>query len=89
MNAAEVAEELIQRIIDVLRADDRVRATWLSGSLGRWAGDRYSDVDLVAIVAQLPGSSCHWRGTCPSGRARHGRMRWKARCAPIWTASWA
>jgi predicted nucleotidyltransferase len=45
-------DELIQRSIHVLQADERVRATWLSGSLGRGAGDRYSDVDLVAIVAE-------------------------------------
>ena len=57
-------EELIQRIIDVLRADDRVRATWLSGSLGRGAGDRYSDVDLVAIVAEenRAGFVAEWDG---------------------------
>ena len=57
-------EELIQRIIDVLQADDRVRATWLSGSLGRGAGDRYSDVDLVAIVAEenRAGFVAEWDG---------------------------
>jgi predicted nucleotidyltransferase len=57
-------EDLIQRIIDVLQADDRVRATWLSGSLGRGAGDRYSDVDLVAIVAEenRAGFVAEWDG---------------------------
>src|ERR1700683_4830530 len=57
-------EELIQRIIDVLQADDRVRATWLGGSLGRGAGDRYSDVDLVAIVAEenRAGFVAEWDG---------------------------
>jgi hypothetical protein len=29
-----------------------VRAAWLSGSLGRGAGDRYSDVDVVAVVPE-------------------------------------
>jgi predicted nucleotidyltransferase len=57
-------EELIQSVIDVLQADDRVRATWLSGSLGRGAGDRYSDVDLVAVVAEenRAGFVAEWDG---------------------------
>jgi hypothetical protein len=42
--------ELIDRIVDVLGADDRVRAVWLSGSLGRGGGDEFSDVDLLVAV---------------------------------------
>lgn len=45
-------DELIGRIVEVLQADDRVRAAWLSGSLGRGAGDQYSDVDVAAVVAE-------------------------------------
>lgn len=45
-------DELIERIVEVLQADGRVCAAWLSGSLGRGAGDRYSDVDVVAVVAE-------------------------------------
>lgn len=42
--------QLIERIAEVLRGDGRVRAAWLSGSLGRGAGDEFSDVDIVIAV---------------------------------------
>jgi hypothetical protein len=37
-------------IAERLEADMRVEALFLGGSLGRGAGDRFSDVDLVAVV---------------------------------------
>jgi len=44
-----------QSLIDALRrfleSDQRVEAVWLAGSLGRGAGDDYSDVDLLVLVA--------------------------------------
>jgi predicted nucleotidyltransferase len=53
--AVEVLPEsyhrLFARVVDVLGADDRVRALWLSGSLARGAGDAASDLDLVLAVA--------------------------------------
>ena len=45
-------DELIQHIVEVLQADGRVCAAWLSGSLGRGAGDQYSDVDMVVVVTE-------------------------------------
>jgi len=42
---------LLDRIVAVLEADERVVAAWLGGSLGRGTGDAWSDVDLWVIVA--------------------------------------
>jgi predicted nucleotidyltransferase len=45
---------LIDAIARVLSADARIESAWLSGSLGRGAGDQFSDVD-VTVVAPEPG----------------------------------
>ncbi len=45
-------DECLRRITDVLERDERVRAAWLAGSLGRGAGDELSDLDLVVVVAE-------------------------------------
>jgi len=47
---AEAREALLATITDVLQRDDRIRAAWLSGSLGRGDGDAFSDVDLLVAV---------------------------------------
>jgi len=44
---------LIDKITRVLRADARVEAAGLSGSLGRCEGDEFSDVDVLVLVADL------------------------------------
>lgn len=44
-------EALIARLQAHLEADPAIEALWLGGSLGRGAGDAYSDVDLIALVA--------------------------------------
>jgi hypothetical protein len=49
--AADELEALIDRLTEVLRAEDRVRAAWLSGSFGQAAQDRFSDVDVLAAVS--------------------------------------
>ncbi|CAN5445474.1 hypothetical protein BH10ACT10_BH10ACT10_02160 [soil metagenome] len=43
-------DQLLDRLVEVLRADRRVQAAWLSGSLARDEGDQFSDVDLVVAV---------------------------------------
>lgn len=43
-------QELVAEIANRLRADADLRALFLAGSLGRGDGDRFSDVDLVAVV---------------------------------------
>jgi predicted nucleotidyltransferase len=43
--------ELFDRAVAVLRADERVRAVWLSGSLARGTADDASDLDLLVAVA--------------------------------------
>jgi len=49
--AALERETLISRLTAILRADDRVRAAWLSGSLGQGTEDRFSEVDVLIAVS--------------------------------------
>jgi predicted nucleotidyltransferase len=43
---------LLERLTTWLEADPRIQALWLGGSLGRYAGDAYSDIDLYVAVAE-------------------------------------
>ena len=47
---------LAEAIGRALEADPQIEAAWLGGSLGRGAGDAYSDVDTVALVAEGPAA---------------------------------
>lgn len=47
---------LVDAIVRVLGADPEIEAAWLGGSLGRGAGDAFSDVDIVALVADAPAA---------------------------------
>jgi hypothetical protein len=68
--------DLFRRLLAAVRADDRVRAMWLSGSLGRGAADAGSDLDVVLRVADgsFPGFAAGWRewlaGVTPTVLAR-------------------
>jgi hypothetical protein len=42
--------ELVSAVSRALEADEDIEAAWLGGSLGRGAGDAFSDVDVVALV---------------------------------------
>ena len=42
--------DLIEEIVGRLHGDPDLRALFLGGSLGRSEGDRFSDVDLIAVV---------------------------------------
>lgn len=55
---------LTDRVTAVLAGDDRVIAAWLTGSLGRSGGDRFSDVDVWAVVdaAQVDAFAGEWQG---------------------------
>ncbi|MEI9886362.1 MAG: nucleotidyltransferase domain-containing protein [Rhizomicrobium sp.] len=46
-------QSLLDAITRVLSADARIESAWLSGSLGKGAGDEFSDVD-VTVVAPEP-----------------------------------
>jgi hypothetical protein len=65
--AADGLEALISRLTDVLRADDRVRAAWLSGSFGRGTADRFSDVDVLVAVSSedLTAFADEWPARAP------------------------
>jgi hypothetical protein len=43
--------ELFERVLRAAQADDRIRAMWLSGSLGRGVADAGSDLDVILSVA--------------------------------------
>lgn len=42
--------ELLRQLVDALGDDERVRAAWLSGSVGRGVADSGSDLDLVVTL---------------------------------------
>jgi len=44
---------LLARVVSALGHDDRERALWLAGSVGRGAVDAGSDLDLVVTVAEV------------------------------------
>jgi hypothetical protein len=44
-------DALLARIVEALEPDQRVRALWLSGSVGRGVADAGSDLDLVVTVS--------------------------------------
>lgn len=44
-------DELLARIHQQLLADERIVATWLTGSLGRGGADEVSDIDLTAVIS--------------------------------------
>ncbi len=44
-------EALLQTIIDLVNADQRVVAAWLFGSFGRGTADEWSDLDLHLVIA--------------------------------------
>lgn len=44
-------QSLIAEIVCVLRKDKRIRGAWLTGSFGRGDADRFSDVDILVLVA--------------------------------------
>src|SRR4051812_44547370 len=43
-------EQVLNRVVEVLRSNPRILAAWLTGSQARGTADRYSDVDLWLIV---------------------------------------
>ena len=43
-------DALLARLLALLKADSRVAAVWLHGSLGRGTGDAWSDLDLWVVV---------------------------------------
>ena len=58
-------QQLVGEITSALRGDADLRALFLAGSLGRGDGDRFSDVDLVAVVEReaQEGFGARWRAT--------------------------
>jgi predicted nucleotidyltransferase len=49
-------QALVGAIAEALADDPEIEAAWLGGSLGRGAGDAFSDVDVVALVAAAPAA---------------------------------
>ena len=55
---------LFLRLVDVAAADERIRAVWLGGSLGRGVADAGSDLDVILTVADdaFDEFAAGWRG---------------------------
>jgi hypothetical protein len=55
--------QLYEKVLGAARADDRIRALWLGGSLGRGVADAGSDLDIVLAVADVSfaGFAAGWR----------------------------
>jgi hypothetical protein len=55
---------LLERLRQVLAADERIESVWLSGSFGRGAGDAWSDIDVLAVVEEedLPHCVAEYTG---------------------------
>ncbi|HEV2065959.1 MAG TPA: nucleotidyltransferase domain-containing protein, partial [Thermomicrobiales bacterium] len=47
---ARQRDDLLVRVEDALRSDERVVAAWLAGSFGRGTEDAWSDLDLHVVV---------------------------------------
>jgi hypothetical protein len=64
--------ELFERVLRAVQADDRIRAMWLSGSLGRGVADAGSDLDVVLAIRPdaFEDFSATWRD-------------WLARATPV------
>jgi hypothetical protein len=56
--------QLYLRVLHAAESDSRIRAVWLSGSLGRGVADAGSDLDIVLAVApqSLDDFAATWRG---------------------------
>ena len=50
-------QQLIKRIAAVLEADAQISGAWLSGSLGKGAGDEFSDVDVLVATPGDPAAT--------------------------------
>lgn len=51
-------QTLIDQLTRALGGDPRIRALWLSGSLGKGQGDAWSDIDLTALVEEADIRPC-------------------------------
>jgi hypothetical protein len=49
---------LAARLVEALRADERFLSFWAGGSVGRGEADRWSDLDLGAMVADADYAAC-------------------------------
>lgn len=45
-------QELIKRIIEILKQDTAIESAWLCGSFGRGDADNYSDIDVLLLVSE-------------------------------------
>jgi hypothetical protein len=76
-------EALLTRLTDALRADERIVALWLGGSLGRGDSDALSDVDATAAVADPVAAVLCARPWPAAGRTTPDRLALLERCGPV------
>ncbi len=53
----ETQQRLIDRIASILESDAQISGAWLSGSLGKGAGDELSDVDVLVATVNDPADA--------------------------------
>jgi predicted nucleotidyltransferase len=44
-------DKVLERAVELIQQDSRIEAAVLTGSLGRGTGDRWSDIDLLAVIS--------------------------------------
>lgn len=73
-------QAILDQLVAALAVDPRVRSAWLSGSLARDGGDRWSDVDVTVVVDHLPAAIAAYRSPRPDlpdqvfSQLVHGRI---------------
>lgn len=73
-------QAILDQITAALAADARVRSAWLSGSLARGGGDRWSDVDVTVVADDLASVIAAFRAPRPGlppavfSQLVHGRI---------------
>ena len=74
MFTAEYRDQVRQRVLELARADSRVTAGALTGSMATGLGDEWSDIDADEhdFVLDLVGKSLETWHLGPTGRAQAG-----------------
>lgn len=59
LHLKHLRDGILDRLLGILQRDERVRAVWLSGSLGRGNADDWSDIDIHVAVTDADLDAWH------------------------------
>src|SRR5919199_4931505 len=76
---AAVRDQALHTLVDVLKANDRIVAAWLGGSISQDAGDALSDLDLTVVVTAAASAALCARPWQLAGRTTPDRLALFAR----------